>query len=332
MSKLNWGILSTAKIGTQKVIPGMLKSELFNVTAIASRNISTARKAADELGIPKAYGSYEALLADPDINIIYNPLPNHLHVEWTAKAIEAGKHVLCEKPLFINTEDIQKLVFLRDQHQVKVGEAFMVKSHPQWKKAKEIVDAELGKVRLYNGTFTYHNIDPNNIRNKPEYAGGALWDIGCYPVMTSRYLFGENPIRVFGEIQLDPEFGTDMLTSAILEYPNGKRASFTVSTQLAPYQRVHVLGTKKEIELQIPFNSPTDRPTLIKINSADVLQENLQNIEVATCDQYQLQAEEFNQAVLNNSEVPVSLEDAADHCKIIVGIFESAKSGSWIDL
>ncbi|MEP4533728.1 MAG: Gfo/Idh/MocA family oxidoreductase [Cyclobacteriaceae bacterium] len=332
MSKLNWGILSTAKIGTQKVIPGMLKSELFNVAAIASRNETAAQKTAEELGIPKAYGSYEALIADPEIDIIYNPLPNHLHVEFTAKAIVAGKHVLCEKPLFINPEDIQKLISLRDQHQVKVGEAFMVKSHPQWKKAKEIVDTELGKVRLYNGTFTYHNIDPGNIRNKPEYAGGALWDIGCYPVMTSRYLFGENPIRVFGEIQLDPEFGTDMLTSAILEYQGGKRATFTVSTQLAPYQRVHVLGTKKEMELQIPFNSPTDRPTLIKINEADILQEKLQKIEVPACDQYQLQSEEFNQAVLNNSEVPVSLEDAADHCKTIVGIFESAKSGSWVDL
>ncbi|MFT6868715.1 MAG: putative dehydrogenase [Cyclobacteriaceae bacterium] len=330
MKKLKWGILSTAKIGIDKVIPGMLKSEMFEVAGIASRNLEQAKNAASQLGIARAYGSYDELLGDPEIDIIYNPLPNHLHVEWTAKAIEAGKHVLCEKPLFINPADSATLINLRDKHNIKVGEAFMVKSHPQWTRAKEICDSgDLGEVILYNASFTYYNTDPDNIRNIAAFGGGALWDIGCYPVMTSMYLFAENPSRVFCEIKRDPQFGTDVFSSAILEFPSGKRAIFTVSTQLAPYQRVHILGTKKELEIQIPFNSPTDRPSVIKINFADILQENLIKENIPTCDQYQLQAEAFTEAVLNNTEVPVSLEDALDHSRIITALFESASVGQW---
>ncbi len=331
MKKLKWGILSTAKIGIEKVIPGMLKSDLFEVAAIASRNHEQATNSATKLGIAKAYGSYDELIQDAEIDIIYNPLPNHLHVEWTARAIEAGKHVLCEKPLFILPDDSMALIKLRDKYNVKVGEAFMVKSHPQWVRVKEIVDSgDLGDVSLYNATFTYFNTNPDNIRNIAAFGGGALWDIGCYPVMTSRYLFGENPSRVFCEFKSDPKFRTDIFSTAILEFPSGKRANFTVSTQLAPYQRVHLLGTKKELEIQIPFNSPIDRPSVIKISDADILQENLIKENIPTCDQYQLQAEAFTQAILNDTFVPITLEDAVDHCKIITALFDSAKKQGWV--
>lgn len=333
MRKLKWGILSTAKIGLERVIPGMLKSELLEVHGIASRDANNTKKVADQFGIEKSYGSYDVLLADPAIDIVYNPLPNHMHVEWTAKAIEAGKHVLCEKPLFLNEDEISKLIKLRDTHQVKVGEAFMVKSHPQWIKTKEIIDSgELGDVSLYNGTFCYFNTDENNIRNIAAFGGGALWDIGCYPVMTAKYLFGENPIRILGHNSIDPKFNTDVLSTGIMEFSKGKRAVFTVSTQLAPYQRVHLLGTQKELEIKIPFNAPNDRKVNIEINSSDVLLEKIQIKSIDICDQYQLEAEDFTKAIINNQPVPVSLEDAADHCRIINALFRSAKNGEWVTI
>lgn len=330
---MKWGIISTAKIGVEKVIPGMLKSNLFEVSAICSRDLEAAKKAANQLGIPKYYDSYDALLSDPEIDIIYNPLPNHLHVEWTAKAIAAGKHVLCEKPLFLNPKDSELLISLKKKHQVKVGEAFMVKTHPQWIKAKEIIDSsELGEIRAYQSTFSYFNNDPGNIRNIAEFGGGALWDIGCYPVMTSRYLFGENPEAVFCSAQFDPAFHTDVLSSAILKFPSGITANFTVSTQAAPYQRVHVLGTKKEMEILIPYNSPTDRETCIRINDADILQKKTRKINLPICDQYQLQAEAFTKAIIHDTCEPVSLEDAQDHSLIITALFQSAKSGGWVSI
>ncbi len=333
MGNLKWGILSTAKIATVKVIPGMLKSKLFEVHAIASRDLASARSEAAKLGIPKAYGSYEELISDPEINIIYNPLPNHLHVEWTAKAIKAGKHVLCEKPLFLDSSGASELIHLRDQHRVKVGEAFMVKTHPQWIRAKELIDSGvLGVITGYHSTFSYFNDDPTNIRNIPEYGGGALWDIGCYPVMTSRFLLGRNPVRVAGSVWRDTSFGTDIHSSAILDFGNGVTASFSVSTQSAPYQRVHVFGTKGDLEIMIPFNAPVDRPTYLNLNQGDVLLDKITQEEIPSCDQYQLQTEAFTLAVLGIEPVPVSLEDAQDHAQIITGVFESAKNGSWISI
>lgn len=311
----------------------MMKSSDVEIIAISSREESQAKKWAEKLNIPKAYGSYEQLIEDPEIEIIYNPLPNHLHVEWTAKAIKAGKHVLCEKPLFLNPEDADQLIRLRDKHQVKVGEAFMVKSHPQWHKAKEIIQSgKLGDVLSYHATFSYCNTDPNNIRNIPEYGGGALWDIGCYPVMTSSYLFDESPNQVMCSITKDPNFNTDVFSNAIINFPSGKRANFTVSTQLAPFQRVQVLGSEAVMEILIPFNAPSDRPLIIKINQADILQEQIEKIEIPICDQYQLQAEDFNRSVIENTPVKISLEDAAVHSQIINALLESSSKNRWIDL
>lgn len=210
MKKLNWGILSTSAFAQRSFIPAAQESPVANVSAIASRNLASAQKVAKKMGIPKVYGSYDEIINDQDIDVIYNPLPNHMHVEWTAKAIRAGKHVLCEKPLFIHPEEAKALIELRDKYQVKVGEAFMVKSHPQWQKARELVESgALGIPSMYIGTFNYYNDDPKNIRNIEQFGGGALWDIGCYTVMTSRYIFGENPVSVVASVHKDPEFKTE---------------------------------------------------------------------------------------------------------------------------
>ncbi len=333
MKKLNWGILSTSAFAQRSFIPAAQQSDMVNIAAIASRNSSSAQEVAKKMGIPKAYDSYEELLNDDTIDVIYNPLPNHLHVEWSAKAIKSGKHVLCEKPLFIKPEEATTLIQLRDEYQVKVGEAFMVKSHPQWQKAKELVDSgALGVPSIYLGTFNYFNADPENIRNIKAYAGGALWDIGCYTVMTSRYIFGENPLRVIASINNDPQFDTDTLSSVILEFPNDKKAQFSVSTQTAKYQRVQILGSEKSLELMIPFNAPEDRPSIIKINPGDILLEQVEDIVIDTCNHYIMEAEDFTKAIINDTEVPVSLEDAFDHSRIINAIFDSARLNQWVTL
>ena len=259
MSKVRWGILSTAKIAVRKVIPAMQRGVWSEVTAIASRDRSKAEDAARTLGIAKSYGSYEELLADPDIEAIYNPLPNQLHVPWSIKAAEAGKHVLCEKPLSLTVAEVKKLLAVRDRMGVKIGEAFMVRTHRSGcAHASWSLRAGLANCVPLLGFFSYFNDDPSNIRNIPEYGGGALMDIGCYPINTSRFMFGEEPSRVLGLLERDPRMKVDRLTSAILDFPSGQ-STFTCSTQLVSYQRSHFLGTRGRIEIEIPFNSPNDR-------------------------------------------------------------------------
>src|SRR5579862_4282927 len=259
--KLRFGVLSTANIGLKKVIPAMQVGEHTTVAAIASRNLAKAREAAKALEIRTAYGSYEELLADPNIDAIYNPLPNQLHVPWTIKAAEAGKHVLCEKPLGMNMAEAKTLLEVRARTRVKIGEAFMIRSFYQWLRLRELLnDGRAGEVRVVNAHFSYFNTNPSNIRNRVETGGGGVYDIGCYCIHASRYAFGQEPVRVVATLDRDPQLGTDRLASAILEFPKG-HAIFTCSTQLIPYQRVHVLGTRGRIELEIPFNAPPDRPT-----------------------------------------------------------------------
>ncbi|MEO8131550.1 MAG: Gfo/Idh/MocA family oxidoreductase, partial [Bryobacteraceae bacterium] len=253
-NKIRWGVLGAAGIAVRKVIPAMQRSELAEVTAIASRSLAKAQAAAERLGIAKAYGSYRELLADPDIDAIYNPLPNHLHVPWSIKAAEAGKHVLCEKPIALSAAQALELLEARDRTGVRIGEAFMVRCHPQWLRARAIVQSgEIGELRTMLGAFSYFNRDPGNIRNNPKIGGGGLMDIGCYPITMSRFLFGEEPTRVAAVMELDPNMGTDRLTSAILHFPAGQ-AVFTCSTQAVPYQTFQILGSRGRIELEIPFN------------------------------------------------------------------------------
>src|SRR5499425_1930658 len=266
MSKVRWGILSTAKIAVTKVIPGMQKGVWSEVTAIASRDRGKADDAARTLGIARSYGSYEELLADPQIEAIYNPLPNQLHVPWSIKAAEAGKHVLCEKPLSLTVHEAKELLSARDRCGVKIGEAFMVKTHPQWLRVQYLIGkGVVGTLRAIVGAFSYFNRDPQNVRNVAEWGGGGLLDIGCYPITTSRWIFGEEPMRVAATVERDPEFQTDRLSSAIMEFPSG-HSVFTCSTQLVPYQRMQFVGTKGRIEIKIPFNAPNDRPCEIFVD------------------------------------------------------------------
>jgi predicted dehydrogenase len=329
-NKLRWGILSTAAIGLKKVIPAMQGGEYTSVVAIASREIAKAQKAATALGIPKAYGSYEELLADPSIDAIYNPLPNQLHVPWTIKTAEAGKHVLCEKPLSLTVAEAESLLAIRSRTGVKIGEAFMIRSYPQWLRVRELLnESRVGELRSILGFFSYFNIDPANIRNQVECGGGALMDIGCYLVHASRYAFAKEPTRVVALIDRDPQMRIDRLTSAILDFPAGQ-SIFTCSTQLVPYQRVHFLGTRGRIELEIPFNAPIDRPTRLFIDDGgDLFGRSITTETFPICDQYTLQGDAFSRAVLENMEVPVPLEDAIKNMAVIEAIFRSASSGQW---
>jgi predicted dehydrogenase len=329
-NKVRWGVLGVAGIAVKKVIPAMQKGGWTEIAAIASRDLAKAQKAAASLGIPKAYGSYEALLADPDIDAIYNPLPNHLHVPWSIRAADAGKHVLCEKPISLTAAEAMELIKARNRNGVKMGEAFMVHSHPQWLRTREIVESgEIGDLRSIIGSFSYSNRDPKNIRNIPEYGGGAIMDIGCYPITMSRFLFREEPRRVLGLLERDPEMGTDRLSSAMLDFPSGQ-SIFTCSTQLVPWQRMNMMGTKARIELPIPFNAPPDRPTELFVDTgADLFGGGLRREEFPVCDQYTIQGDLFSRAIREGGEVPTSIEDAVWNMEVIEAVFRSAQSGRW---
>jgi predicted dehydrogenase len=328
--KLRWGVLSTAAIGLKKVIPGMQRGQFTTVTAIASRDLAKAQAAAGALSIARAYGSYEELLADPEIDVIYNPLPNQLHVPLTIQAAEAGKHVLCEKPLSLTLDEARSLLAVRERTGVVMGEAFMIRTHPQWLRTKQLIDeGRIGPLRAVNAVFSYFNADPANIRNCPDTGGGALYDIGCYCIQSARYGFGQEPTRVCGLIDRDPQFGTDRLTSALLHFPSGQ-AIFTCSTQLVPRQRVNFYGTKGRIEIEIPFNAPPDRPTRIFVDDGgELFGSGITTETFPVVDQYTLQGDAFSRAVLDGTPPPVPLEEAIANMTVIQAIFDSAQSGEW---
>ena len=328
--KIRWGVLSTANIGMKKVIPGMQQGQYTSIVAIASRDLAKSREAASALGIPTAYGSYEELLADPNIDAIYNPLPNNMHVPWTIKAAEAGKHVLCEKPISLTVAEAETLLAVRARTGVKIGEAFMVRSHPQWIRLRALLDeGRIGELRSMAGFFSYYNINPANIRNKIDAGGGALMDIGCYLIQAARFAFAQEPTRVVASIDRDPQMRTDRLTSAILDFPGGQ-SIFTCSTQLVPYQCIHFLGSKGRIELEIPVNTAPDRPTRLFIDSgADLFGGGITTETFPACDQYTLQGDAFSKAILDNTEVPVPVEDAIKNMAVIEAIFRSGESGQW---
>jgi predicted dehydrogenase len=329
-NSIRWGVLSTAAIGLKKVIPGMQRGQHTTIAAIASRSLANAQQAATTLGIPTAYGSYEELLADPNIDAVYNPLPNQLHVPWTIRAAEAGKHVLCEKPLSLTVAEAQTLLAVRARTGVKIGEAFMVNCHPQWIRLRQLLDEKrIGEIRSITGFFSYFNNDPANIRNQVESGGGALYDIGCYMIHASRYAFRQEPTRVVGLVERDPQMHTDRVTSAMLDFPGGQ-SIFTCSTQLVPYQRVQFLGTRGRIEIEIPFNAPPDRLTRLFIDDGgELFGSGITTETFPVCDQYTLQGDAFSKAILDGTEVPVPLEDAIANMAVIEAIFQSAKSGQW---
>ncbi|HEX4749065.1 MAG TPA: Gfo/Idh/MocA family oxidoreductase [Bryobacteraceae bacterium] len=331
MSKLRWGVLGVAGIAVKKVLPAMKHCQLAQVVAIGSRLLDRSRTAAARFGIPKAYGSYEELLEDPDIDVIYNPLPNHLHVPWSIKAAEAGKHVLCEKPVGLNAAEARELIAVRDRTGVKIGEAFMVRTHPQWLRIREIVrGGAIGELRAILSGFSYFNADPNNIRNMAAIGGGGIMDIGCYPITMTRFLFEREPVRVSAVLDRDPQMHTDRLSSALLDFAPGQ-AIFTCSTQMVPFQRMQILGTLGRIDVEIPYNIPPDRPSRIFIDDGSELAgRNARVEEFPAADQYTIQGDEFSRAVQENKEVPVPLEDALKNMQVIDAVLRAGDTGQWV--
>ncbi|MBP1635394.1 MAG: gfo 10 [Acidobacteria bacterium] len=326
MRRVRWGVLSTARIGLLKVIPGMQRGRFSEVTAIASRDLAAAQAAAARLGLEKAYGSYEALLEDPDVEAVYIPLPNHLHVPWSIRAIEAGKHVLCEKPIALTAAEAATLLEAsRRAPSIKVMEAFMYRFHPQWQRALQIVrEGGVGTLRTIHSFFSYYNDDPLNIRNNPAWGGGGLMDIGCYCVSLARFLFGAEPARLCGAVEYDPAFGVDRLASGILDFGSGT-ATFTCATLLAPYQRVTIHGTAGSVEIEIPFNAPPDRPCRLWHQHGSEADE----IVLEVADQYTIQGDLFSRAVIEGTPVPTPLEDAVANMRVLEAIVESARRGTW---
>lgn len=330
MRKLAWGVLSTAKIAREKVIPPMRKGQRTTVVALASRDLGRAVQVAGRLGIPRAHGSYEALLADPEVEAIYNPLPNHLHVEWSRRAAEAGKHVLCEKPIGITAEAALELIRVRDRTGVRIQEAFMVRTHPQWLMARELVQAgRIGTLRAISGHFSYFNDDPANVRNQAEIGGGGLLDIGCYPITTSRFVTGQEPRRVAALIEHDPVLRTDRLGSALLDY-DGVQCSFIWATQTVNRQTMQFIGTTGRLEVELPFNAPNDRPCrLLVYDAQDQGAHVAETIEIPTCDQYGVAGDAFSAAIIEGTPEPVPLEDSLLNMRVIDAVRRAGASGAW---
>lgn len=328
--RVRWGILGAANIAIKKVIPAMKVGKYCEILAIASRDFEKAKQAANDLNIPKFYDSYDQLIADNDIEVVYVPLPNNLHFEWTEKAANAGKHVLCEKPLGMNAGEVRKMIEIRDKTGVKIQEAFMVRTHPKWLAVRELIRAgRIGKLEAIAGFFSYFNDDLSNIRNKPELGGGGLMDIGCYCINISRFIFEDEPTRVSSLVQNDKNTGIDRLTSAILDFPVG-HSTFTCSTQLVPYQLMQFLGSNGRIEVQIPFNIPTETPTKILIDDgSDLFGKNVETIEIPAADQYEIQGDLFSKAILENASQAIPLEDSFNNMSVIDAVFRSAETGLW---
>lgn len=329
MRKIRWGMISTAKIGLDAVLPAMQKGQYSQVIGIASRSPEKARAAAGRLGIPKAYNSYEELLADPHIEAVYNPLPNHLHVPWSIKALEAGKHVLCEKPIGMNAADARRLLEACKRYpNLKVMEAFMYRHHPQWHFVQRLMkDGEIGELRSIHRFFNYYLVDPTAIYNILEMGGGALRDIGCYAVSLSRLIFDSEPRQVFAAMDIDPQFKTDRFTSGILDFGRGI-TTFTCSTQLFDLQRVSIMGTHGQVEFELPFNPPIDRPAKISLQNANGNRE----IELELCDQYTLQGDHFSKAILDDTPVSTPIEDAVANMVVIDALFQSAQKSTWVKI
>ena len=327
---VRWGILGAANIAVRQVIPATQQSPLCSVVAIASRDYEKARAAADTLGIPRAYGSYQELINDPDVEAIYNPLPNHLHVPWTIRAAERGKHVLCEKPIARSAAEAEQLREVRQRTGVQIAEAFMVRTHPQWTAVRDLITSgRIGDLRLINGHFTYFRRDPADVRSNPEWGGGALLDIGCYPITMSRWLFGEEPIEVVGQLEFDPDMHVDRVGSALLRFPSGQ-AAFTFGGQVALHQQMKMFGTRGHIAIDVPFNPPPGLPTRVVVDDGrDLVGSGSEEFAFPPVNQYTLQATRFAEAVRGLNTVAVSIDDAIKNMRVIDAIFRSAKSRRW---
>ena len=330
IAPVRWGVLGAAAIAVKVVIPEILRTESCELVALASRDGAKARAAADSLGIAKSYGDYDDLLANPDIEAVYIPLPNHLHVPWVAKAAAAGKHVLCEKPLAMNAAEAESLIAVRERTGKLIMEAFVVRTHPQWLRARELVrEGRIGVLRAINAFFSEMNDDPHNIVNNPDYGGGGIYDLGCYPVTLARFLFEAEPRRAIAATDVDPRFGVDRLASCILEFEAGV-LSFVCSTQLVLQHQVQIYGTAGRIELESPFNPAPDRPARILVDDGSQLAGASAVAEtVAPVEQYGLEFRLFSEAIREGGGQAVPLEDSVANMAAIDALFRSVKNGRW---
>jgi predicted dehydrogenase len=324
MEPVRWGILGAANIAVEKVIPAMQKGDHSRVVAIASRSLEKATHAALRHGIDRSYGSYEALLDDPDVEAVYNPLPNHLHVPWSIRAIEAGKHVLCEKPIAMTAGEAASLRDAAARAGLLVGEAFMVRSHPQWHAVKRLVDeGRIGDLQLVHGHFSYSRRTANDVRSRVEWGGGVLFDIGCYPITISRWMFGEEPLAAVSAIVRDPEYAVDRLTSGMMRFKAG-HATFTVGGQMTPYQRIQLFGERGKIDVEIPFTPSSTTRARVALNG--------ETLEFDAVDQYTLQGDEFSRAIRGEGAVPSTIESAISNMAVIDALFRSAETRRWEDV
>jgi predicted dehydrogenase len=325
MEPVRWGVLGVANIFAHRVLPPMQRLKVAELRAVASRSAQKAKQFAEERGIPGWYGSYEELLADPKVEAVYIPLPNHLHAPWIAKAASAGKHILCEKPLALNAAEAAACVEQARQGGVRLMEAFMYRFHPQWRRVWELARVgEVGALHEVHTFFAYTNTDAANIRNKADMGGGGLMDIGCYAVSVPRWLFGQEPRRVISLVRRDPKLEVDILASAILEFPSG-RSVFTVGTQLYPGQRVELHGSEGIITVWLPFNIYPDVPVRVTVQTSIGERE----LYFEARDQYALEIEAFSLALRENRPVPTPPEDAVHNQKVLDALFRSEKSGRW---
>ncbi|HOJ98973.1 MAG TPA: Gfo/Idh/MocA family oxidoreductase [Termitinemataceae bacterium] len=326
MTRLRMGVLGCSAHYAKRVAVPLRESLLIEPYGVASRDLSKAQEYAKRWGFAKAYGSYEALLADKDIDFVYIPLPNHMHLEYIKKAADAGKPVLCEKPLTLNALEAREVVDYCTKKGIPLMEAFMYRFHPQWQRARELVQAgEVGQVQTMHTMFCYNNRDPRNIRNIAEYGGGALLDIGCYAVSSARFLMGAQPIRVVAQLLEDPDFKTDILVSGILDFGEGRRSTFTVGTQLFSMQKVDIYGTGGSMSIEVPFNMYGDVPGRIFV-ATDV---GRRVIETEVADQYLLEFDAFARALIEKIEVPTPPIDAIENMAVLDALARSARSGTW---
>lgn len=332
MRKVKWGVIgATAMISVERVIPAMQQGECAEIVAVASRDTARARDVATKFGLAKVHESYDALLADPEVEAVYIPLPNHLHLEWTLAAMRAGKHVLCEKPIALNADQVREMIDARDTAGVLVEEAFMLRSHPQWPRMREIIrSGRIGPVLATQGFYTYFNRDPADLRNQhPERGGGGTYDLGCYTTAVARYVFEAEPTRVFAAMRRDPDFGTDCLASAILEFPTGQ-ASWTICTQGARYQGLTILGAEGWMRPEIPHVPLPENPTRIDIagnNWPGPFPD--QTITLPPVNQYTLQGDRFSRLILGEEAEAWPLETALANMKVLDALFRSERSGNW---
>jgi predicted dehydrogenase len=324
---LRFGILSTAKIGRELVVPAIQDAENCVVTAIASRDLSRAREMADRFSVPHAFGSYEDMLASDAIDAVYIPLPTSQHIEWTIKAANAGKHVLCEKPMALKASEIDAVIEARDRNKVLISEAFMVTYSPVWHKVRSLLkEGAIGTLKHVQGAFTYYNRDAGNMRNKPELGGGGLPDIGVYPTISTRFVTGKEPLRVQADTDRDPEFGTDIYSSVRADFGDFE-LSFYISTQLAARQIMVFHGDKGFIEVKSPFNADRYGAEELELTNQNHSQSQLFRFQDAR--QYKLEAEAFSRAAKGEAQEIVSLESSVNNQKLIDAIYRASEMDGW---